>query len=75
MCIISNCIRSKKHTKRGLTGLFLTIVFPLWLLKELFLLVMYSLWKLQVYSFEDARPCTFNFQNQHGANVKEGNQD
>ena len=36
---------------------------------------MYSLWKLQVYSFEDVRPCTFNFQNQHGANVKEGNQD
>ena len=26
MCIISNCIRTKKHTQRGLTGLFLTIV-------------------------------------------------
>ena len=33
---------------------------------------MYSLSKQQVYSFEDV---PFTFQNQHGANVKEGNQD
>ena len=26
MCIISNCIRTKKHIQRGLTGSFLIIV-------------------------------------------------
>lgn len=61
MCIISNCIRTKKHPQRGLTGSFLTIVLAM-TLEELFLLV------INVLAFKATG-------HQHGANVKEGNQD
>ena len=61
MCIISNCIRTKKHPQRGLTGSFLTIVLAM-TLERTFSASNYVL------AFKATG-------HQHGANVKEGNQD